>query len=282
MASHSIETEIAAIVGDRDRDHWLTVALAPADKRPALTALYAYHVEVAKTRDAVTDPITGQIRLQWWRETVEGAAQGSPREHPVAEALAAGLASGQLDAGTLTALADAREDDLDHEAFASEADFLAYLEATAGMLHRAALGALGETGPAAMKAADHVSYAYGITGQMRSCAVNAARGHVLLPLDLLETHGVTIAALRAGRPEAGLRDVARVLADRSGAELTAARALRREAGRGALPILALARLTDAYLKRLRTADYDLFSGRLEPPPVTAPLTVLRTMLSGRY
>ena len=30
------------------------------------------------------------------------------------------------------------------------------------------------------------------------------------------------------------------------------------------------------------ADYDLFSGRLEPAPVSGPLSVLRAMMTGRY
>lgn len=282
MVSQSTETETAAIVRERDRDHWLTIGLAPEDARAALVALYAYHAEIARTRDAVTDPIMGQIRLQWWRETLESAAAGNPREHPVAEALASSLAARRLTVQALTGLADAREMELEEDGFATQDAFLGYLDATAGALHRCALHALGDTNDAALQASDHVSRAYGVTGQMRACAVNAARGHVLLPRDILKAHGVTAEALHAGKPEPALRDVARILADTAHEELATARALRREAGRTALPVLVLARFAKAHLKKLRAAGYDLFSGRLEPAPVTAPLHVLRTMITGRY
>lgn len=282
MASQSTETETAAIVRERDREHWLTIGLAPQGARAALVALYAYHTEIAKTRDAVTDPIMGQIRLQWWRETLEGTAAGNPREHPVAEALAEALAAGRLTVAALSGLADAREVELDGEGFETQDAFIAYLDATAGAVHRCALLVLGCTNEAALKASDHVSRAYGITGQLRACAVNAARGHILLPKDLLASHGVTVEALQAGRPEAGLRDVARALADRARDELAAARRLRKKAGRSALPVLVLGRFADAHLKKLRAADYDLFSGRLESVPVRAPLDVLRTMMTSRY
>lgn len=282
MASQNTETETAAIVRERDPDHWLTIGLAPEAARAPLVALYAYHAEISRTRDAVTDPIMGQIRLQWWRETLENAAAGHPREHPVAEALAEALATGRLTVAALTGLADAREAELDGDGFATQRAFTAYIDATAGALHRCALYALGSTKDAAVEASDHVSRAYGITGQMRACAVNAARGHVLLPRDLLSSNGVTADALRAGKPEPGLREVARTLADRAREELATARALRGEAGRAALPVLVLARFADAHLKKLRAAGYDLFSGRLEPAPVTGPLHALRAMMTGRY
>src|SRR5690606_14627189 len=72
----------------RDHDRFLTALLAPADRRAALFALYAFNAEIARVREAVSEPMLGQIRLQWWRETVEALTRGEVRGHEAAAALA--------------------------------------------------------------------------------------------------------------------------------------------------------------------------------------------------
>lgn len=282
MVPNSTDTQCAEIVRALDRDRWLAAQLAPPSARAALTALHAFHAEVAKTRDTVTEPMTGQIRLQWWRETVDGAARGAAREHPVAEALAPALANGRLGAADLVALIDAREADLAADGFTTMDDFIAYCDATAGALNRAGLAVLGVGSAAAGTAAVNVGRAHAIAGQLRAAAVNAARGRVLLPRDLLDSCGVTMRGMHAGRPEAGLAAAARSLAERARRELAEARSVARDVPKSALPVLVLARFADRYLDRIATTDYDLFGGRLEPAPMAGPLHVLRTMMTGRY
>ena len=43
----------------------------------------------ARVAETVREPMLGAIRLEWWRETAEGAAKGAPRNHDVARGLAA-------------------------------------------------------------------------------------------------------------------------------------------------------------------------------------------------
>ena len=85
-------TRCAALVREADRDRYLAALFAPADKRDALFALYAFNVEIARVRDVAREPMPGEIRLQWWREALEGKRDGEARAHPVAAALRATLA----------------------------------------------------------------------------------------------------------------------------------------------------------------------------------------------
>src|SRR6516162_2265615 len=79
---------VAAIVRRHDRDRFQTALFAPAAKREALLALYAFNYEIARVRESVTEPALGQIRLEWWRETIAAAYGGAPPpRHPVADAL---------------------------------------------------------------------------------------------------------------------------------------------------------------------------------------------------
>src|SRR3546814_15149921 len=77
----------AAEVRRQDPDRWLTALFAPDARRPALLALYAFNAEIARAREAVSQPMIGQIRLQWWREDWEGMEAGGVRAHPVVLAL---------------------------------------------------------------------------------------------------------------------------------------------------------------------------------------------------
>jgi phytoene/squalene synthetase len=266
-----------------ERDRWLGTQLAPAHLRGHLAALLAYYGEVARTRAVVSEPMLGQIRLQWWREAVEKAATGTPRAHPVAEALVPLLATGRVTVEALTALADAREADLDDDGFARRDDFFAYLDATSGALNLLMLDVLGEgRDAAAREAARRIGRAYGLIGHLRAAAVIASRGRVVLPRDLLQKHGTSPADLLSGQPGPALRDAARELGFMAAGELAGARALAQDIRRAALPVLVLARFCDAYLARLQRAEWDVFAAGIEPLPVTIPLLLIRARISGRF
>src|SRR6266436_4203876 len=81
---------VAALVRRHDRDRFQTVLFAPAARREALFALYAFNYEIARVRERVTEPTLGRIRLEWWRETIVVAFEGgSVRRHIVVEPLTA-------------------------------------------------------------------------------------------------------------------------------------------------------------------------------------------------
>src|SRR5437588_1275677 len=80
---------VAALVRRHDRDRFQTVLFAPAARREALFALYAFNYEIARVRESVMQPMLGQIRLQWWRENIAAAFEGGfIRHHPILEPLA--------------------------------------------------------------------------------------------------------------------------------------------------------------------------------------------------
>src|SRR5579872_6213314 len=102
-------SSLAALVREHDRDRYQTALFAPADRRAALFALYAFNYEVARVRESVTQPMLGQIRLQWWREAVEAAFAGAPpRHHEVAGPLAAAIGEFGLTRRHFDRLIDAR------------------------------------------------------------------------------------------------------------------------------------------------------------------------------
>ena len=74
------------LVREADKDRFLATLFAPAPRRRALHALYAFNVEIARVRELAREPMPGEIRLQWWRDVLGGAAHRGGG-HPVASAL---------------------------------------------------------------------------------------------------------------------------------------------------------------------------------------------------
>jgi phytoene synthase len=85
---------IAALVRRHDPDRFLTALFAPPAHRDALLILYAFNHELARAREVASEPPLALIRLQWWREVVEG----EQRRHEVASPLSQAIAAGALDA----------------------------------------------------------------------------------------------------------------------------------------------------------------------------------------
>ena len=69
---------------DSDRDRYLASLLTPAAQRGAVAALYAFNAEIARIRDVVREPLPGEVRLQYWRDLLQGAAHGATEANPIA------------------------------------------------------------------------------------------------------------------------------------------------------------------------------------------------------
>src|ERR1700724_581966 len=105
---------VAALVRRHDRDRYQTVLFAPAARREALFALYAFNYEIARVRESVREPMLGQIRLQWWREAIAAVYAGAPpRRHAVVEPLSVAIRARDLSRKHFDRLIDSRERDLD-------------------------------------------------------------------------------------------------------------------------------------------------------------------------
>ena len=75
------------LVRAADKDRYLATLFAPADRRGPLFALYAFNAEIASVRDRAREPMAGEIRLQWWRDVLNGERGGEAAANPVAAAL---------------------------------------------------------------------------------------------------------------------------------------------------------------------------------------------------
>jgi phytoene synthase len=168
-----------AAVRKHDPDRYLSTLFAPAEKRPFLFTLYAFNHEIGRIGETVREPMMGEIRLQWWRDTVEDARDGRPRAHDVAHALAGMFVQKDLPLGLFGAMMAARAFDVSPGTFPDVAMRDAYLDATSGNVMRLAARILGAGAPHDDLARE-AGIAYGLAGLIRSQPFHAARNKSFL------------------------------------------------------------------------------------------------------
>lgn len=188
-------SRVGEIVRTHDPDRFFTSLFAPASKREALWVLYAFNHEIARARELVREPAMALIRLQWWREVVEGAR----RRHEVAEPLRDALEAGALREADLDSMIEGREAEPPH----GREEWGEYVLGTAGALAVAAGAALGAAEDRGLRA---FGSAYGAAGILRNAALRGEKG----PSGLAQMadawlaegrrHGVARPALAAALP----------------------------------------------------------------------------------
>ncbi|WP_232820678.1 squalene/phytoene synthase family protein [Thalassobius sp. I31.1] len=134
----------AEVVQKGDPDRFLAVMSIKPDQRAPLFVLYAFNLEIARAAWASQEPMVGQMRLQFWRDVLETAADDGPvRAHEVARPLTMLIRENGLDTEALDQMITARWWDLNKEGFDTPQAFPAHIEATAGNLMWLSAQALG-------------------------------------------------------------------------------------------------------------------------------------------
>ena len=251
---------------EADPDRYWASLFAPADKRPHLFALYAFNFEVARVRDSVREALLGEIRLQWWRDALQGEVRGDVRANPVAAALDETIVRFRLPRDPLVGLVDARVFDLYDDPMPSLGDLEGYCGETSSSLIRLASLILADGGdPGSPDAAGHAGVAYALAGLLRAFPWHARRGQVYLPKEIMERHGVVREDIVTGRGGPGLlaaladlRAVARRHLDLARPLMAAVPAPVRSAFR---PLA----LVEPYLRQTERRNYDPFRTAVELP-----------------
>jgi phytoene/squalene synthetase len=233
----------AELVRKYDRDRFLLGMTAPARHREALWALFAFNHEIAKTREVVSEPTLGLIRLQWWRDAIEKLYGGTVLQHEVLAALTPAIQAHDLPRAWFDELIDARERDVENRPLDSFAELEQYADETSTPLNKLVLKVLEQD--ASEKDIRAVSTAFALAGLLRAAPYR----------DNFLPHGVKAGEL-AGRIQEKLEFVKSL--------------------RGYLK--ASAALTNLYLERLRKSGFDPAKAAVNAPPVTFAVKAL----AGRF
>jgi phytoene synthase len=259
----------ADLVRTHDFDRYASTLFVDADTRRALLALYAFNVEIVRVRDQVSQPLPGEIRLQWWTDMLEGRGHGGIEGNPVAAELLRAIETYGLPVEPLPRLIDAHLFDLYNDPMSDLPALEVYIRDTTSAMFSLGARVISEASDAAGHLAHHAGLASGMTRVIAALPADAARRQSFVPLQLLESCGSGMEELFARKTTPQLRAALNQLTGEACAHLATAFELLADAPAVLRPLFLPLALVRHDLERMSRAQTDPFN-----PPARSRLRTL--------
>lgn len=271
-----------SMLRETDRDRYLACLLSPEDKRGALAALYAFNAEIARVRDVVREPLPGEIRLQWWRDLLEGGAVGDTGGNPLAAGLIETIERYHLPRQTLVAMTEARIFDLYDDAMPDRNALEGYSGETASaLIQLAGLILSPETATRSADAAGHAGVAQSIAGLLMLLPIHNRRRQIYVPLDILSATGLDRDSFLAGEDKTHISAAIEAFAGLGLEHLEKAR--RAGSISAALfPAFLPVALSEPVLKRAGKLGMGALAGGLQQPQWRRQIRMMKAAMLRRF
>src|SRR6266567_2948132 len=197
----------ADLVRTHDFVRFASTLFMPAAQRRALLAIYAFNVEISRVRDHVSQPLPGEMRLQWWTDMLAGAGHGGIEGNPVAAELQLAIQNWYLPVERLSRLIDEHQFDLYNDPMPTMAALESYINDTSSALFSLGAGIAGAQSDRIEHLARHAGLAQGMAQLMAALPRDASRRQLFVPLQVLQQHGSGMEEVFAGKQTAKLRAV---------------------------------------------------------------------------
>jgi phytoene synthase len=208
-STDAADKEAAGFCADLVRTHdftrYVSTLFVPAEPRRALVALYAFNVEISRVHEHVSQPLPGEIRLQWWTDMLAGAGHGGIEGNPVAAELMRAIRSWRLPVERLSRLIDEHQFDLYNDPMPTLAALEGYINDTSSALFSLGAGIAGRPSEEVEHLARHAGLAHGMAQVMAALPLDASRRQLFVPQQVLESHGCGIEEVFAGKQTPKLR-----------------------------------------------------------------------------
>ncbi len=248
----------AELVRSHDFVRYASALFLPPRQRRALLALYAFNVEISRVRAQVSQPLPGEMRLQWWADMLAGKEHGGIEGNPVAAELQLAIQTWRLPVGRLSRLIEEHQFDLYNDPMPTMAALEGYLNDTASALFSLAALIAGQPSEAIEHLSRHAGLAQGIVQVMVSLPSDASRRQLFVPEQVLVSHGCGIEEIFAGKQTAKLRAALDQVLGEAREHLTTAFALLGTVPPEVRPVFLVLAQVRRNLAKLSRADNDPF------------------------
>jgi phytoene synthase len=170
----------------------------PAERRRAITALYAFCREVDDAVDECSDAQLARTKLAWWRMEVGKLFRGEP-SHPVTKALQPFVEKCSMNERQLNEIIDGMEMDLTQTRYLDFAGLERYCYHVAGAVGLLAAGIFGYTNPRTLEYAKNLGTAFQLTNIIRDVGEDARKNRIYLPIDELKKFEVPAADILSAK-----------------------------------------------------------------------------------
>jgi phytoene synthase len=273
MSAMPVPIDAAGFCADLVRSHdfarYAATLFLPAIPRRALLALYAFNTEISRVRDQVSQPLPGEMRLQWWTDTLAGSGHGGIEGNPVAAELLLAIRDFRLPVEPLLHLIEEHQFDLYNDPMPSMAALEGYITDTSSALF--SLGARIAARPSEQidHLAHHAGLAQGLAQVIAALPLDAARRQLFVPVPVLESHGSGMEEVYAGKQTPTARAAIDQLIGEAQEHLATALDLLASVPSEVRPLFLPLAMARRDLQRMSRADTDPF--------VPHPASRLRTL-----
>jgi phytoene synthase len=250
------------LVRTHDFARYASALFAPVEQRRGLIAIYAFNVEISRVREQISQPLPGEIRLQWWTDVLAGAGHGGVEGNPVAAELWQAIRTHRLPVERLSRLIDEHQFDLYNDPMPTKAALEGYIDETSSALFSLAAAIAARQSPEIEHLARHAGLAQGIAQVMAALPRDASRRQLFVPLQLLEQHGSGMEEVFAGKENPKLRAALDQLVGEAREHLKTAIALLAQVPPEVRPVFLPLALTARDLAQMSRADNDPFVPRV--------------------
>ncbi|WP_320199900.1 phytoene/squalene synthase family protein [Agrobacterium sp. rho-13.3] len=266
---------------ETDRDRYLACLLAPQDKRPALAALYAFNAEIARIRDLVREPLPGEVRMQWWRDLLEGNPHGESLANPVAASLLNAIATHSLPRQTLINMIEARVFDLYDDVFEDRNALEGYAGETASaLIQLASIVLSSDDAKTSAEAAGHAGVAQAMAGMLLLMPLHRRRGQVYVPLDMLSAAGLDRETFLEGKDVAKITVAIEIFSGHALSHLEKARKV--QIPKTVFPAFLPVSLAGRVIANARRAGAGLFEKDIQPSQLARQWQLAKASFSKRF
>lgn len=280
--SEATEAQLFAELREADRDRYLAALLSPASHRDALTALYLFNAELARVRERISEPLPGEVRLQYWRDLLQGEGHGESERNPLAALLLKTLAAYNLPAAPLIGMTEARIFDLYDDPMGTISEFEGYAGETASALIQ--LASLVLDRQAAVDKADcagHAGVAQAVAGSLLLMGRHRANGQVFIPGEILSATGLDRESFLLASDRERVGNAIRAFAGFGRSHLARFHAFGRIPKEIAPAYLPLS-VCNNILVKAEALGENVFDISLQPPQWKRQLTMMRSLLFRKF
>jgi phytoene synthase len=215
----------AELVRSHDFTRYASTLFVPAAQRRGLLAVYAFNVEITRVHELVSQPLPGEIRLQWWTDMLAGAGHGGVEGNPIAAELLLAINNWNLPVARLSRMIDEHQFDLYNDPMPTKAALEGYIYDTSSALFSLGAVIAGWPSEETDHLARHAGLAQGLVQVIAALPLDASRRQLFVPLQLLESHGVQMEEVFSGKPTPKMRAALGQLIGEAREHLTTALAL---------------------------------------------------------
>jgi len=174
------------------RNRYLACLFLPRETREAIATLHNFDMEITAIQERISEPMPGEIRIQWWRDVMAGGRVLEARANPLAASLMDVISRFELPVETFDAYLQARIFDLYHDPMPDWPVFEAYAgETRSALLRWSALVCGAEQGRQLADVCGHGGVAVALTQVLANAGLMRNRAKLFLPISLLADMGLT-------------------------------------------------------------------------------------------